>query len=202
MAPYSYPLTVPADPQPRNCEIGLKRAEAISISPFNFNKQIHEHSGTQWMFSVQYPMMTHANGKAWAAFLLELKGMVGTFYFSNPDGNLGTPAGSPLVNAFAGDKLSVTTTGWDNDAVDVLKAGDFISFSNYEYKMVMEDVTADAGGEATIYFQPVMRTTVANGTAIATAASKGIFRLASPNVRFTSNQFKYHEITLVMEEDI
>jgi len=194
---------MPTAPVPAQSEFLLNMVQGVSTSPFTFKEQIVEHQGKRWEFTLQYPKMTQAAAQAWIEFILELNGKVGTFYFADPDGNCrGTCLGSPTVTAFASDKLSVTTGGWTATKTGVLLKGDWISFSNYEYKRVMADVNSDGSGNATVYFWPAMRSTVAGGTAIATTAAKGIFKLADPKTKFSSDFLKYYEMSLVIVEAI
>ena len=200
---YSYPLTMPTTPKPANSEWTLNMVQGVSTSPFTFKEQIVEHQGKRWEWTLQYPKMTQTTAQAWIEFILELHGKVGTFYFADPDGNVrGVPLGSPVVTAFASDKLSVTSSGWTATKTGVLLKGDWISFSNYEYKRVMADVNSDGSGNATIYFEPAMHTTVGAGTTIATTDAKGIFKLADPKTKFTSDFLKHYEMSLIIVEAI
>lgn len=200
---YSYPLTMPTSPAPISAVFDLDRAQAISESPYTFANQVHEHQGTKFIWTLTYPKMTLADAAAWRAFLMELRGMVGTFYFTPPDGTIrGSGAGSPTVTAFAGDYRSVTTGGWTPSQSGVLLKGDWISFSDYEMKCVLADVNSDGSGNATVYFEPAKRSSVAGGTAIATTSAKGIYRLTTPKISMISDAMKYHEVSIVIQEAI
>ena len=94
------------------------------------------------------------------------------------------------------------TSGWTHSQTGVLLKGDWISFSNYEYKRVMADVNSDGSGNATINFYPPMRSTVSGGTSIATTNAKGIFKLAVPDAEFTSDFLKYYNLNLIIVEVI
>lgn len=196
---------MPAAPVPNFSEFKMIRKEAISESPYTGSRQVVAHQGAYWQATLIYPKMTRAKAAAWIVFFLELQGAIGTFYLADPDGNIqGSGAGTPVVAAggFAGNLLSVATSGWTASQTDVLKAGDWISFSNYEYKRVLADVDSDGAGLATVYFEPVMRNTVAAATAIACSTAKGKFMLADPSVSWTSDHLIHYGFSLVALEVI
>lgn len=203
---YTYPLTMPTTPKPEEILHRLIRIQAKSISPYTGASQTYAHQGAYWQFQLNYPTMTQTNINAWIAFLLKLKGMVGTFYFSDPDpllGNIYTSTPIVAAGGFDSDMCSVETSGWTASKTGLLLPGDWISFSNYEYKRVTTQVDSDGSGNATIYFEPRQRTVVSASTAIATGTSaKGIFKLSDPNIEYSSNELKYGKISLSIVEAI
>jgi len=202
---YSYPLTMPATPEPRFHKFRLVRRQSVNDSPQTGKLQITEHLGAFWEIELQYAPMARATAAAWEVFFAMLHGCAGTFYCAYPDGNLrGSGLGTPVVAAggFAADYLSVDTSGWTASEEGVLLAGDKISFSNYEFKEVIEDVDADGSGLATVKFEPIMRSVVGTGTAIATSGAKGIFRLLTPDIEYSSDHLMKYGIAFMAREDI
>ena len=57
-------------------------AVAVSTSPFTFQQQVQQWSGTYRKASVSMPAMTDANAQAWVAFLVALNGSANVFQFS------------------------------------------------------------------------------------------------------------------------
>ena len=145
MAAFSYPLVIPTNVVPSNCIWRIITKQAYSESPFTGSYQVYTHQGAYIEVDITYPPMSRAQAAQWVAFLAELQGLEGTFYFADPDGDIrGTGLGTPLIAAggFASDGLSVATDGWAAGSTDVLVKGDWIQFSNYEYKRVVADVTS------------------------------------------------------------
>jgi len=196
---------MPSTPKCSNADWTLKRCQAKSFSSFTGLHQFIDHPGKWWLCTLKYPPMTLLQAQDWIDFLMKLHGQIGTFYLTDPDGNIkrGNPLGTPLVTAFGSDRLSVTTYGWTANKAGLLYPGDWISFSNYEYKRVVESiVNSDSGGAATIYFEPIMRVPLAGGTAIATTSAKGIFHLESHDVAWTTDNLMMYGLTLAIMEEL
>lgn len=72
----------------------------------------------------------------------------------------------------------------------VLKAGDWFSV-NGELKMVIEDCVTDAQGLGTIEFEPSLRNSPANATALVTQAPVAKYRLTNPEAAWAISQGGY-----------
>jgi len=175
----SYPLTFPSvgivSIVPR-----LVHNNADSTSPFTGQQQIIKQSPAYWSFDLKIAPDYADDAVAFEVWLHSLQGTFGTFYFSYPVYPIqGTPLGTPLSGALAGDRLSIASTGWTASKTGLLLPGDWISFPNGEYKRVAQQVNSDGSGNATIHFFPEMRVAPTVGTAITTIGAKGIFRLTT-----------------------
>lgn len=201
----SYPLNFFTTVLPSTVIHRFIKVQATSESIFTLASQTYSYAGKRLEFNLQYPPMSHANANAFIAWLLKLDGMVGTFYFSDPDPLLGTGLGSPVVAAggFASDMKSVATSGWTASKTGVLLPGDWISFSNHELKRVTDQVDSDGSGNATIYFEHPQRTAVSTGTAIALGTNaKGIFKLSDSNIEYSSDVLRHGRFSIAIKEDI
>lgn len=88
----TYPLNTPTNLGIANITLSAENAVAISQSPFTFQQQIVAHPGQRWAASVSLPPMKRQDAEYWIAFLLSLKGQVGTFLLGDP--NCVAPQGS------------------------------------------------------------------------------------------------------------
>lgn len=201
--PFSYPLTMPLSPAPRESRIRLVRAQSSSQSPFTFDKSIYSYSGQRWEVELDFPPMTLTTAQEWISFFLELQGQEGTFYFSDPDGGYrGSPVGTPTIKSVNANKRQLVSQGWTPSSNNVLKAGDWFQVGS-ELKRCIADVDSDGAGEATIYFQSRVRdTALTNGSPITVNGAKGIFRLAAPDFEYNSDSLKLHGFSLIAVEAI
>lgn len=99
----SYPLNTPTNIGIANIAISAESAVAISQSPFTFQQQVVAHPGQRWAASVSLPPMKRQDAEYWIAFLLSLKGQLGTFLLGDPNcvdaqGSASVTAGTPRVN--------------------------------------------------------------------------------------------------------
>jgi hypothetical protein len=81
----SYPLNTPTNIGIANITLMAENAVAISQSPFTFQQQIVAHPGQRWAASISLPPMRRVDAENWVAFLLSLKGQVGTFLLGDPN---------------------------------------------------------------------------------------------------------------------
>lgn len=202
MSAFSYPLTMPSHPKPRSANYRLMSAQVESKSPFSFSSQVASWGGQQWEVDLDYPPMTKVQARSWVAFLLELRGKTGTFYFHPPeDPVLGIGGGSPIVST-AIDIAKISITGAPVSTAGWLASGDYFSFANGELKRVIGNVDTDGSGHAQIIYQPNSRQAPSPTSQIATTNAKGIFCLVSPNIQFSVELLQLHGIRLVIEEAI
>lgn len=81
----TYPLNTPTNIGIANITLMAENAVAVSQSPFTFAQQIVAHPGQRWAASISLPPMKRQDAENWIAFLLSLKGQVGTFLLGDPN---------------------------------------------------------------------------------------------------------------------
>ena len=204
---YTYPLTLPTSPGIVSGTLKLVRAQSRSISPFTFATQIQIYPGEQWKGNFELPRMTQAQIAEWESTILKLRGMQGTFLWSMPTSNRGSLlAGVGGVNAesFTSDGYGVNTSGWQNSKTGVLLKGDWIQFSNYEYKKVVENVNSGVSGLAVVYFESAIRddSIAGSSSAINITTPQGKFRLSAPEFEINYDVAQKFGMSIVFEEDI
>jgi len=198
----SYPLTMPTHTGIRNVELRATNAVAYSRSPFTFSGQAHAYAGKAWQADITLPPMKRTNAEQWIAFLLSLKGQLGTFYLGDP--RACTPLGSArdadtiLVNGAlsSGDTINIDSA--PASRTDYLKAGDYMQIgtgTSRQLFKVLTDVDTNGSGQATVDVWPNVRTTIANNSAVTVQSAKGIFRLITNEQAFSINEASIYGIT-------
>ena len=198
----SYPLTMPTHTGIRNVELRATNAVAYSRSPFTFSGQAHAYAGKAWQADITLPPMKRTNAEQWIAFLLSLKGQLGTFYLGDP--RACTPLGSArdadtiLVNGAlsSGDTINIDSA--PASRTDYLKAGDYMQIgtgTSRQLFKVLTDVDTNGSGQATVDVWPNVRTTIANNSAVTVQSAKGIFRLITNEQAFSINEASVYGIT-------
>ena len=161
---------------------------ASVTSPTTGQQVTYDWQQSYWQGTLSFPPMIRAYADQWASFLLELRGGVNAFLFGDPKAATpkGTPQGTPVVNGAGqgsyGTGVSiytVSTRGWKASTSNLLQTGDYIQIG-YRLYRVLDAVSSDANGQATVNIWPNLRDAPADGTAIITSNCAGLFRLASP----------------------
>ena len=198
----SYPLTMPTHTGIRNVELRATNAVAYSRSPFTFSGQAHAYAGKAWQADITLPPMKRTNAEQWIAFLLSLKGQLGTFYLGDP--RACTPLGSArdadtiLVNGALSSGDTVNIDSAPANQTDYLKAGDYMQIgtgTSRQLFKVLTDVDTNGSGQATVDVWPNVRTTIANNSAVTVQSAKGIFRLITNEQAFSINEASVYGIT-------
>ena len=207
---YSYPLTLPTVTGIRAINLRARNVVGISQSPFTYKQQVVAHTGQRWEAEISLPAMTRAEGEEWVSFLVKLKGQQGTFLLgdpsaSTPRGSAATTPGTPVVNGASQTGGSLTVDGLPASASNYLRAGDYIQLgtgSGATLHKVLNDVTSNASGEASLDLYPSIRTAPADDAAIVVSGAKGVFRLATNETNWSINEVTHFGITFSAVEAI
>lgn len=160
-------------------DFGLVSNTITFKSPLSGATQTIEFPSPRWHFGFTMQHLEEADAALLQAFLVQLRGQAGRFYMYNMARSAprGSNLGTPIVAGAAQTGTTLTTSGWTVSQTGVLKIGDFFKIGN-ELKMVVSaDVNSDSGGLATITFEPPIRSSPTDATAVATTAPTAIFKL-------------------------
>ena len=179
--PIVYPLFMPQTPGVESVSLTAANSVGVSRSVFTYKTFIHQHAGASWAAKVNLPTMQREKADEWKAWLLSLKGQVGTFWLGDPLSQTprGNAVGSPVVDGagqLAGAS-TLATTGWSASTTGVLKGGDYIQVGQRLFT-VLTNTDSDVNGDATIDIWPTLRESPANGETVITEGTVGLFRLA------------------------
>lgn len=176
----SYPLAFPSLVGMNNFKISLVNAVSISQSPYDFSSQIYDYGGQTWEIEGSFPLMRREKAYEIQAFLLKLKGQLGTFLVGDPNATTprGTWAGSPLIKGASQTGTTLICDGFTAGAT--VKAGDYFQLgtgTSSRLFQIVTDGTADGAGELTLEFMPSIMTAFADNLAVTSSSAKGCFRM-------------------------
>jgi len=201
----SYPVTFPASIGVSSINIRAKTVVGVSSSPFTGQQQVYKHQGQWWEAEVSLPPMKREEAEQVVSFLIKMNGQYGTFlmgdFLSTAPRGVGT--GTPLVKGAsqAGDEL--VTDGWTLSTTGILKAGDWIqlgSASTSTLHKVLDDVTSDGSGNATLNIFPNLRSSPGDNAVITISSPKGRWRLASNETDYAIDNASIYGMTFACVE--
>lgn len=165
-------------------------------SPFNKTTQVLEMAGARWMASLQFPVMSPSDAREMMAFLVSLRGEAGRFYLYDHSlvAPQGIATGVPVVAGASQSGSLLNTSDWTVSTA-ILKAGDWIGVGD-ELKMVIEDISSDASGLASIKIEPPIRTSPANLSAIVIDKPTAIMRMSSDTASWSIATSLHYSTTI------
>lgn len=179
----SFPLSLPSAGGIRGVTISMLDAVGVGESPFTFSAETFEHAGKRWGMQVQLIPMKRADAEQWVTFFASLRGRRGTFLMGDPIGATprGVATGTPLVKGASQTGGTLLTDGWTPGVNGILLAGDWVQLGtglSSRLHKVLQDVTSDGSGNATLELWPGPRTAPADNEAIVVSNTKSLWRLA------------------------
>ena len=198
----TYPLTLPTHTGIASIELRAMNAVAYSRSPFTFAGQVHAYTGKAWQADITLPAMKRSDAEQWVAWLISLKGQLGTFYLGDPLAT--TPLGSArnsdgiLVDGAVSSGDTIDIDGAPTSQTDYLKAGDYLQIgtgTSRQLFKVLADVDTDGTGSATVDVWPNVRTTIADNASVTVESTQGVFRLASNEQAYSINEASIYGIS-------
>lgn len=179
----TFPLTIPDNLGANHVVFHQRTLVGMSQSPFAGSQQTYEWPGEWFEADFNLPPMKRSTAAAWVAFLVSLRGRLGTFLVGDPSAQspLGSAPGSPVVNGANQTGISLATRGWTANRSGILLPGDYISVgagATTRLYMNLTQANSDSSGNATLDIFPTLRESPGDGAVIATANTKGTFRLA------------------------
>lgn len=199
----SFPVSMPASPGFTSASFRLVGNSAVYTSTFDRTEQVLERPGVRWTAEFALPPMEKAEARAWIAFLVSLRGRVGTFLAYDPEHRtpLGVATGTPLVDGAGQTGRSLATRGWTNSVTGIMKAGDYLAFAN-RLHMVVEDASSDGTGDATLSIEPPLRESPSDGASITVSNPTAIMRLAGDSAEWSENTARHYGISFAGVEDL
>lgn len=203
----NYPLTLPSHTGIAQINFRAINTVGMSMSPFTYAQQVVAHSGQRWEADITLPPMKRADAEQWIAWLVSLRGQLGTFTLGDPTGATprGSAGGTPVVNGadqvggtLAIDGCTASQTGW-------LKAGDYIqlgSAGTATLHKVLQDADSDGSGNVSLDIWPYIRSAPTDGSTVVTSNAVGKFRLASNEQNWGINEASIYGLTFGAVEAI
>lgn len=170
------PIAFPPNITPDTQEFGIRYNTQVSSTSLSGIVQTVELPGARWFGSMSFRDLTTADSATLKAWLLELRGSSGRFYFGDLEltSSQGTISGSPIVTG--GTARQIVISGHSGS----LAVGDRISIYNdaqteREYKMIIEVVNS-----TTYKIEPMLRMPIADADDVIygpTPKPTGVFML-------------------------
>lgn len=185
-------LTYPTSLQPEIIDFGIKYNTQVSTSNINGVTQRVELPGARWMGSMSFRDLTPEDAATLKAFLLELRGSAGSFFFG--DLSHTTPfttvtATNPEVETGSTARIIRTTLDTGN-----FSPGDYIQIGSddqRELKMIIASAP-QGGGVYDLTIEPMIRRTDYIGLPITYTNPKGVFFLTeSDQARWSTRSKAY-----------
>jgi hypothetical protein len=148
----SFPLDLPASPGFTECSLEASTIAGMTVGEFDAAQQVQDWtSDPGWKFGGSLPPMERATAATWLAWRLSMRGVIGCFYVTPPNGRTprGSFAGTPLVNGGSQAGRILLADGFTNSAANVVLKGDYFSLGG-GYKATR--IKTSGGGATTKYF--------------------------------------------------
>lgn len=206
MSEPSFPLTMPTNRNFVRSEWKLKRAVAVTTSPFTYKSQAAKFTGSQWCASVSLPPMSRAEASEWTAFFSQLNGNFGTFLMGDPDAK--SPRGSmnnsiKVRTAASIGAFDVEIYDGDTSETGALKKGDYVQFGSSgtaRLHILVADVDVDSNGEATLQIEPPLKTALAVDDAVVYTNTVCVMRMQTPDLSWSADRVSLYGISFAAEE--
>ena len=197
----TYPLSFPqSQATPAQITLSAENVVAVGSSPFTFSEQSYVYSGQRWTASVTLPPMKRDFAEPWITFLMSLKGRQGYFLLSDPNAYEPQGLNDGDIRVNGGGQIGSTLTIDDMlpNLVGAFKAGDYLQIgegASCRLHKIMNDVTSDALGSATVDIWPDLRESPGNNDRVWFRGASGLFRLASNITSWNINQISSYGIS-------
>lgn len=165
--------TFPSSPAASDIQVQSIEPTLVSTT-ISLKRQVRSRGGQRWMLNVSFPPMTRAEFAPIYAFSVKQKGQYETFTYVPP--TISTTRGSsgetPVVNgAISAGAVTASVDGLTASTSNILRAGDFIKFSDHtKIYMVTDDMSSDGSGEATLNFHPAATEAIPDDATITIAS--------------------------------
>lgn len=211
MSGFTFPLSFPTYTGVKGATIRYNKVVGQSLSPGSLVAQVYEWPGERWEADITLPIMTRAQAEQWAAWLLSLRGPVGSFLMGDPSG--ATPRGAasstpgtPVVsgtNAALSRTLAIST-GLGNVS-NWLLPGDWIQLGSGATTRLYKNLSPAslASGAAILDITPPLRAAPSPGDPVVVANALGKFMLSTGQVQHAiDNALHFTAATILAVEDL
>lgn len=182
----TYPLNIPTEIGIEGIRLRAVNAVSTSQSPFTFRQQVISHQGQRWEADIRIPRVNRPEAEAWIAFLMKLKGQIGTFLLGDPSGKVprgsaSTTAGTPVFDLSGSDGSVMALSGLPVSTTGYLLPGDYIQLgtgNDSKLYKVLDSVDSDGSGNTSFEVWPDLVSKPADGSSVIVSDAKGLFRLS------------------------
>jgi hypothetical protein len=203
----TFPISMPTSPTNFvTSQWSIIRTTGFTESPFTYAQQVSEFQGAKWTTTVTLPPMSKSDAGAWTAFFTQLHGRRGTFLIGDPDRKTiqGTASGVMSVNGVhAVGSYSIVVDGLNASQSKAFKKGDYVQFGSgatSKLHMIVDDISTDGSGNATLQIEPSLKTALANNDVVTYANTKMVARMDSSDLGWQSNVNSLYQFSFSCSE--
>jgi hypothetical protein len=191
-------VPMPATPVARTIDWTANDMVSVNTSPFTGQQQVQNWGNSLMEASVTMPVMADADARKWIAWLMACQGIAGVFAFGDPlaTAPLGSGGGTPIVSGSGQTGYALNTSGWPG--AGAILPGDWIQIGLRLYR----NVGNQSGTSSTLTLWPQIRESPADGAAIITVNTQGMFRLKGNARKWSVSQVKTYGFQFDLREAI
>ena len=158
-------ITFPSEPAAQAVSWTLVQPAQTNVSQWTGQRQTLASNRGWWECEYTLPpIVGTTNANPWRSFLAKTQGQTNDFQVLVDPVAQSSASATPLVNGAGQTGRSLVTDGWPLSTT-VLYAGQYVTIGN-QLLQLTADVVSDGTGAATISFEPPIRVSPANNTAI------------------------------------
>ena len=158
-------ITFPSDPAAQAVSWTLVQPAQTNVSQWTGARQTLGSNRGWWECEYTLPpIVGTTNANPWRAFLAKTQGQANDFQVSVDPVAQSTSSATPRINGAGQTGRSLVTDGWPTSTT-VLQAGQYVTINN-QLLQLTANVTTNASGQATITFEPPIRTSPADNALI------------------------------------
>lgn len=158
-------ITFPSEPSASGMTWKLIMPSQNNVSGWTGARQVLSSNRGWWECQLTLPpIVGSAAISPWRSFIAQARGMTNDFQVPVDPTAQSSASETPLVNGAGQIGRSLVTDGWPASTT-VLTAGQYITINN-QLLQLTADITSDGSGNATISFEPPIRSAPADNAAI------------------------------------
>ena len=202
----SYPLTLPSAPAFSKARWTLKRATAMSESPFTGQQQVFDYGYALWTATLSLPPMMREQAANWEAFMMKLHGRKGTFLLGDPDAKTiqgGATTTVTLDGAITVGLNTISLQSNNANMTNIFKAGDYIQIGTAgtaKLYMIVDNASSNSSGVVSVNIEPAIKVAASDDAAVDYTEAQGVFRMDSPDLGWDTNEVSRYGITFSCTE--
>lgn len=194
-------ITMPSSPAFTQSEFGIRRAVAVSQSPFTGAQQVQAYPMAQWYATLSLPPMSKAQAREWVAFFMLCEGRKNTFLLGDPDLTTinGTATTAALAVGYTVGSTEITSINLTIGSGKTLNAGSYIQLdtgANSRLYMVVDNNT----GNGVVTISPALKATVTTATTVTITNAKGLFRMDSNELSWSADHLSRFGVSFSCSE--
>lgn len=154
-------ITFPSSPGIQAQSLRIFAPSQETTSEWTGHRKVQPSGRAWWQGTITMPPMSEDEALSWRAFVAKARGRSNAFQVPVRTGTQSTA--NPLVNGGSQTGYQLITDAWG--VSEAIKAGWYFTLGG-QLHIITTNVTANGSGEATITFEPALRSSPANNAAI------------------------------------